>query len=112
MFMDLYEKDWIRKRYPEDVLFFEDFADHIPSDNVDDYNLLLFALLSMSTKFLTVQGGTAVTGSYFGGKNIILVKKGPELQLGDYEYFPKFSGADVVQTNTDEDFINAIKQDM
>lgn len=106
---DLNEKSIIRKEYP-DVLFFEDFAEAL--DDIEDSNLLLWGFMSLSKRFLTVQGGTAVTGSYFGGTNIILIKKGKELKYGDYSYFHKFSNATVVQTQTDQSFLAEMKNYM
>jgi len=105
------DKEMIRNEYKrDDVLFFEEFADCL--EDVDDVNLLLFGLMSLSKRFLTVQGGTAVTGSYFGGTNVILIKKGNELVYGDYGYFHRFSNATVVQTETDESFLNAMEAHM
>lgn len=119
----LSEKDMIREEYP-DVLLFEDFSeafvlnleyDEDPDD--DEYennvNLLLFAFLAQSRHVLSVQGGgTAVVGSYFGGTNIVLIKKGKELQYGDYGYFHKFSNATVVQCNSDSSFLAQMKDRM
>ena len=111
---DLQDKEMIRDRYPNpnDVMLFEDFSEGMfdGSDYVEDTNLLLFAFMSMSEGFLTVQGGTAVTGSYFGKTNIILIKAGKELKYNDYNYFHEFSNAAVVPTNTDESFLNEMKQ--
>jgi len=107
---DLGEKDMIRKNYGKKVLFFEDFSNEL--DDVEDYNLLLFGMLSMSKKFLTVQGGTAVTGSYFGGNNIILIKKGVEIETGDYTYFHRFSNATVTYRRSDRSFLDEMKKTM
>jgi len=106
---DMDEKEIIREKYP-DVLFFEDFADRL--DDVEDSNLLLFGFMSQSKRFLTVQGGTAVTGSYFGGTSIILIKKGKELKGRDYRYFPKFSNAKVIDKKTDETFLEEMMEQM
>jgi len=106
---DLRDKDMIREEFP-DVLLFEDFAEAL--DDVEDSNLLLFGFMSMSRRFLTTQGGTAVVGSYFGGTNIILAKKGRELKYGDYNYFHKFSDAKIIPTQTDSSFLEQMKRNM
>jgi len=106
---DMDEKEMIRKKYP-DVLFFEDFADRL--DDVEDSNLLLFGFMSQSKRFLTVQGGTAVTGSFFGGTNIILIKKGKEIKGRDYNYFHRFSNAEVIERKTDEKFLAEMMKQM
>merc|ERR1712029_121309 len=106
---DLKEKDMIRNNYP-DVLLFEDFTEALVDP--EDYNLLFFGFMSLSKKFLSVQGGTAVAGSYFGGTNIILIKEGTELRSGDYSYFHKFSNATVIHTETDGTFLEEMKKNM
>jgi len=124
--LDLAEKDVIRNKYPG-VLFFEDFADTL-ADLTEDSNLLLNGFMAQSTRFLTVQGGTAVQGSYFGGTNIILIKQGNEIERfnltkkeiknpwlgtgGDYSYFHKFANTTVVQTETDTAFLREMKKRM
>merc|ERR1712176_283642 len=107
---DLCEKDFLRKKYGDKILFFEDFSNKL--DNIEDYNLLSFGLFSMSNKFLTVQGGTAVTGSYFGGTNIILIKKGVELKYKDYTYFHRFSNATIIYEKKDSSFLREMKYNM
>jgi len=108
---DLAEKGMIRKRYSEnDVLLFEDYTEHLTDP--EDVNLLLFGFMSWSSRFLTVQGGTAVTGSYFGGTNVILCKMGQEPVRGDYKYFNRFSNASVIVTKNDGDFLDQVKKNM
>lgn len=124
--LDLAEKHIIRNKYPE-VLFFEDFAEML-ADPTEDSNLLLHGFMAQSKRFLTVQGGTAVQGSYFGGTNVILIKFGHELEKfnqtkkqrrdpwhsggGDYAYFHKFANTTVIQTETDKAFLREMKNRM
>jgi hypothetical protein len=108
-FEDLDEKDMIRYEFP-DVWMFEDFADELTDPEA--FNLLQFGFMSQSSKFLTVQGGTAVVGSYFGGTNIILIKEGREITSHDYEYFPKFSNATVVETHEETEFLREMRRYM
>ena len=90
---DLEEKQIIRTKFPS-VIIYDDLAEGLT--DVEDQNLLMFGLMSLSDHFLSIQGGTAVVSSLFGGKNIILIKEGKELTYGDYGYFHRFSNATVV----------------
>ena len=92
--------------YP-DVLLLEDFDAHIK--DVEDFNLLLFGFMSMSEGFISIQGGNAAVGSYFGKTNVILIKAGPELNGGDYQYFHKFSGGEIWPTTTDKQLIETVQ---
>ena len=106
---DLGEKSHIREHYPS-VIFYEDLQEGL--DDPEDQNLLQFGLMALSDRFLTVQGGTAVASSYFGGSTLILVKKGAELVDGDYNYFHRFSNSSVVWMTHDAKFIEKMKQMM
>ena len=66
----------------------------------------------MSKRFLTVQGGNAVVGSYFGGTNIIYSYAGQENRYGDYQYFPRFSNATVIETRNETFFLSEMKRNM
>eukprot|EP00592_Proboscia_alata_P016909 CAMPEP_0194394286 /NCGR_PEP_ID=MMETSP0174-20130528/123771_1 /TAXON_ID=216777 /ORGANISM="Proboscia alata, Strain PI-D3" /LENGTH=887 /DNA_ID=CAMNT_0039190069 /DNA_START=2247 /DNA_END=4910 /DNA_ORIENTATION=- len=92
------EKDMIRTEFPTVVLY-DDLQQGIT--NVEDENLLLFGIMSLADKFLSVQGGTAVASSFFGGSSTIFIADGKELQFGDYKYFHRFSDADVAWTHMD-----------
>lgn len=106
---NLGEKLVIGRQFPS-VFFYEDVQRDLK--DVEDQNLLHFGLLSLSDRFLSVQGGTAVVCSYFGGSNVILIKRGKELTAGDYEYFHRFSNATVVWRRTDQDFLDHVKKVM
>jgi hypothetical protein len=107
--LELNEKTHIRKNYPSVVLY-EDLQAGL--DDPEDQNLLQFGLMALSDRFLTVQGGTAVISSYFGGKTLILVKKGHELTKGDYGYFHRFSNSSIVWKTTDAEFLENMKNMM
>ena len=104
---------WMRKNdglfFPSVVLF-EDLAFNITDP--EEVNLLLFSLMSMARLQLSVQGGAAVVSSYFGGTNIILIKKGNELAPDSAYagYFRKFSNATIEYTSDDEDFIHLVEK--
>lgn len=65
-----------------------------------DYNTLLLRLSSMCDKFISVQGGTSITSSMFGGTNIILFNKGGETQYTFDEVYPRLSGANINRVGT------------
>ena len=106
---DLEEKQIIRTKFPS-VIIYDDLAEGLT--DVEDQNLLMFGLMSLSDHFLSIQGGTAVVSSLFGGKNIILIKEGMELTYGDYGYFHRFSNATVIWKKNNEEYLKAIKQIM
>jgi hypothetical protein len=99
---DLGDKAMIRHEFP-DVVLFEQLmtttttttTGRVMADDPEDENLLMFTLMAASSGFVSVQGGLAVASSYFGGSNIILIKRGEELKSGSYGYFYRFSGANV-----------------
>jgi len=104
---DLGKKELLCQTYGNNILFFKDFAQQLT--NVNDYNLFSFAIFSMHKKFLSVQGGIAVIGSYFGGINLILGKKGFEIKRGDYTYYHRFSNATVIHKQSDASFLYVMK---
>ena len=97
--LDFADKEMIRNEFPTVVLY-EDLEAGL--NDVEDQNLLLFGVMSLSDRFLSVQGGSAVLSSYFKGNNTILISKGKELQYEDYSYFHRFSNASVEWTNRDK----------
>jgi hypothetical protein len=109
VFNDLDEKDMVRYEFP-DVWMLEDFTDELTDP--DDFNLLQFGFMSQASKFLTVQGGTAVVGSYFRGINIILIKEGSEMTTRDYDYFHEFSNATVIETHSERQFLSQMRNVM
>ena len=106
---DLEEKQIIRTKFPS-VIIYDDLAEGLT--DVEDQNLLMFGLMSLSDHFLSIQGGTAVVSSLLGGKNIILIKEGMELIYGDYGYFHRFSNATVIWKKNNEEYLKAIKKIM
>ena len=98
-FHDFADKEMIRKEFPM-VKLYDDLQ--VGLTDVEDQNLLLFGIMSLSDRFLSVQGGAAVVSSYFGGKTTILISAGPELAKGDYTYFHRFSNSSVEWTNRDK----------
>ena len=75
-------------------------------NNFNHFQLMLYANCE---HFISVQGGSSYLCSFFGGKNIIYVKKGKELLSGAYKkVFPKFSNCNVLYADNYKDFLNLI----
>ena len=72
--------------------------------SVEDHNLLIFGVMSLSDRFLSIQGGAAVVSSYFGGQYTIFVRAGNELSSGDFIYFHRFSNASMEWTNRNKTY--------
>ncbi|TPE43495.1 hypothetical protein [Pontibacter mangrovi] len=92
--LELKEEAFLRKYYP-DVLMAEDLyqANRAAVNNYNHFQLMLYANCG---RFLSVHGGTAALASYFGGKNIILSRRGHEHRLKEFKHiFPALSGAEI-----------------
>ena len=97
---NLKDKELIRKEFPAVVLY-DDLQAGLT--DVEDQNLLLFGVMSLSDRFLTIQGGSAVISSYFGGSTTIFIRAGPEASAeSSYNYFHRFSNSSVEWTNRDK----------
>jgi len=60
----------------------------------ESYNFLQLKLYPHCEKFITVQGGTAILASYFGGDNIIFARKGMEIKRKTYQnWYSLFGGS-------------------
>jgi hypothetical protein len=59
------------------------------------YNLLQLKLYTHCVRFITVQGGTSVLASYFGGDNIIFAKSGMEVKRGTYSWYHLLGGSKI-----------------
>ena len=60
--------------------------------------------------FISTHGGTSVLASYFGGKNIILSKEGPQVEFTCFEkIYPKLSGAEIFHAKTDDELKQLIQ---
>ena len=83
----------LRQDFPG-VLLFQDLLAASPHM---DYNSLQMRLHADCRRFVSVQGGNSVLASYFGGTNVVLAVKGPELVHGVFEsLYPRLSGCRVV----------------
>jgi hypothetical protein len=86
--------DWymIKEKHPEVV-------DLNELDTHTDYNTRQIVLASRCEKFISVQGGTSIFSSMFGGENMIYAYAGEELEFNSYSWYNKFSRAKVEHFN-------------
>lgn len=77
-------------------------------NNFNHFQLLIHANCE---NFISVQGGSAIFASYFGGTNIIYAKEGGELICGSYDgHFKKMSNCNILHTNNYKNFIDLINK--
>ena len=50
-----------------------------------DYNTLQLRIYAACSRFISVQGGSSIFSSFYGGKNLIFARKGFELANGTYK---------------------------
>jgi hypothetical protein len=68
------------------------------------YNLLQLKLYPHCSRFITVQGGTSILASYFGGDNIIFACKGMEIKNHTYNnWYHLLGGSKIHHVSTYED---------
>ena len=61
-----------------------------------NYNELQLMLYANCDKFITVQGGTSILASFFGGDNIIFARKGMEIKKRSYKnWYHLFGGSKI-----------------
>lgn len=76
-----------------------------------DYSFNTFQLMVYANceKFISVQGGNSVLASYFGGMNIILIKKGHELYFDELAtIYPKLSGCKVLLAKNENELLSTV----
>jgi hypothetical protein len=62
-------------------------------------NLLQIMIMSNCENFISMQGGSSILCSYFGGKNLIYAYEGKELQCGSYSnWYNKLSGSQILHS--------------
>jgi hypothetical protein len=76
------------------------------------FNELQLRLYSGCRRFVSVLGGSAYLASYFGGTNIVLARRGWEVNCGAYDrWFDRFSGACVVAVSSDRELLQAVDRE-
>lgn len=105
---DLQEFDWLKKHHPEVLLLGELYSENkIGAHNFNHFQLCVYA---NAEHFISIHGGTCTLASYFGGKNIILSKKGPEHHFNCFKkLYPQLSNAQIFHAKTDEELLNYVK---
>lgn len=75
------------------------------------YNHLQLLVYANCKAFISVQGGSSILASFFGGVNIVYAVKGVEVDTpGTYtEHYPRFSGATVRHASTYEDLLVLVR---
>jgi len=77
-----------------------------------DFNTLQLALLSRAKNKISVQGGTSIVSSFFGGMNKIYAVKGEELRYNSFKrWYGKLSGCSVSDFQTYQSLIDSVKED-
>lgn len=106
---DLNDFEWLRSTHPE-VLLLEDLFNEnkIKAHNFNHFQLCVYANCA---NFISVHGGTATLASYFGGKNLILSKEGPEHYFSCFQQlYPQFSGATIYHAASDNELLALAKE--
>jgi hypothetical protein len=76
------------------------------------FNELQLRLYSGCQRFVSVLGGSAYLASYFGGTNIVLARRGWEVDCGAYEHwFDRFSGARVLAIASGRELLQAVERE-
>ena len=76
------------------------------------FNELQLRLYSGCQRFVSVLGGGAYLASYFGGTNIVLARRGWEVDCGAYaRWFDRFSGAHVVAVGSGRELLQAVERE-
>jgi hypothetical protein len=84
----------IKREFPEVILL------HETVQGGADWNRRLFELCANAEAMLSVQGGTAIACSFFGGRNFIFAAMGDEIYHDSYSWYPNISGCDVQYVRT------------
>lgn len=98
--------DWqlIKDKYPQ-VLDLNELV--IPHE----YNLAQLAIGAKCTKFISVQGGTSIISSLFGGDNLVYSVKGKEIEVNSYSWYNEFAGTHVRDFRNYDDIIKVVKEE-
>jgi len=75
-----------------------------------DYSLnhLQCLIYANCSEFVSIQGGSAILASYFGGRNIIYAVNSGETQSGSFGWYPRFGGSDIHVVNNGIDLCNML----
>ena len=91
------DDELLAREYPRVIRF-----SNLWRENRDlTFNTLQCMVYAGCQHFISVQGGPSVLASYFGGRNIIFVRQGPELENGAYHWFDQLAGCRVFPVSDD-----------
>lgn len=103
------DKTMLMQKFPDVYIFDDLFLDTANSTDLDMYNLFLFGLAAQCKYFLSVQGGTSIIASLFGGENIIFIKKGNEMAHG-YGAYTRLGNTTISSTSELSTLVIKMKQ--
>ena len=99
--LDIGEFDMIKNEFT-DVIIIQDLL----KNSKYNYNQLQLKLYPNCKHFISIQGGSSIFASYFGGINIIFARKGFEIMNNTYNnWYHKFGNSQIKVVQTYEDLI-------
>lgn len=89
-------------------------SDYVAENDLEAWNRLLLPVYGRCRRFLSVQGGVSYLASCFGGKNLVLCRRGIETRMKIngrrlYDYFSLLSGAEVRWTGNDDVLLEQVQ---
>ena len=101
--------DAVTRAYPE-VITIQQLQERHPELGYNELQLRLFA---GCRRFVSVLGGSSYLASYFGGRNVVLAKRGWEVACDAYRrWFDRFSGARVTAVSTQRDLLMTAEREL
>ena len=82
-------------------------TDYVGEADIEAWYRLILPVFARSRRFISVQGDTGFLSSYFGGRNLVLCRRGIETRMtvGDqrlYDYLPRLADTEVKWTGNDD----------
>lgn len=101
--------DAVTRAFP-DVITIQQLQEQYPELSYNELQLRLFAGCE---RFVSVLGGSSYLASYFGGRNVVLARRGWEVACDAYRrWFDKFSGARVVAVAGQRELMAAVEAEL
>jgi hypothetical protein len=98
----------VRRAFP-DTLTIQELHAQYPTLTFNELQLRLYSACKC---FISVLGGSAYLASYFGGTNIVLARRGWEVDCGAHKrWFDRFSGARVVAVSSDSELLQVVERE-
>lgn len=73
------------------------------------FNTFQCMLKANCEKYVSVQGGTSIFSSLFGGTNIIYADDCMETKFNSYSWYNRFSGTNIIHTKTYDDLLKSVE---